>query len=99
MIPLVLFFMFIAWVFRAFAASDNESRVRFKFIYNFIILYEKKTGIRLTSDQAIALIQVTIAHMQRQERNESSFNGQNRPPQEYTLELCMEAERKAQYNL
>lgn len=92
MLTLMLFFIFIIWVLRAFVASDDESRVRFKFIYNFIILYEKQTGIRLTSDQAIALIQVTMVHM---ERNKLSTVPQHRPSSEYVRELCAEAERRA----
>lgn len=80
-----------------FLKQDGESRVRFKFIYNFICLYEKETGIRLTSDQAIALIQVTLAAMSRSPKDKVYLDAGYPDAQRMVDMLCAEAERSV-YN-
>jgi len=76
-----------------FLKQDGESRVRFKFIYNFICIYEKETGIRLTSDQAIALIQVTMAAMSRSPKDRVYLDSGYPNAQRMVDMLCAEAER------
>jgi len=76
-----------------FLKEDGESRVRFKFIYNFICIYEKETGIRLTSDQAIALIQVTMATMSKSPKDRVYLDAGYPNAQRMVDMLCAEAER------
>jgi hypothetical protein len=95
----VMIFLFLAvfLLVRLFLKQDGESRVRFKFIYNFICLYEKETGIRLTTDQAIALIQVTLVTMSRSPRDKVYLDAGYPNAQRMVDKLCAEAERTA-YN-
>lgn len=90
----ILAFVLLLWLF---VKQDGESRERFKFIYNFICLYEKKTGISLTTDQAIALIQVTMATMSKSPRDKVYLDPGYPSAHRMVDSLCAEAERTA-YN-
>lgn len=93
----IIIFLILATLLllRLFIKQDGESRVRFKFIYNFICLYEKETGIKLTTDQAIALIQVTMAAMSRNPRDKVYLDAGYPNAQRMVGTLCAEAERTA----
>jgi len=94
----MMFFIFIfILLLRLFIKHDEESRERFRFIYAFICMYKKKTGIRLTTDQAIALIQVTLATMARSPKDKVYLDAGYPNAQRMVDKLCAEAERSA-YN-
>ena len=97
MLPMLIV-IFVFWALSklvaSFCQSDAASRERFKLLYNFISLYEQKTGIRLTTDQAIALIQVTMATMARDPGNKVYLDERYPNAQRLTDRLCAEAERK-----
>lgn len=84
----------LAMFLRLFIKQDGESRARFKVIYNFILLYEKETGIRLSTDQAIALIQLTVASMARNPRQKVYLDPGYPGARRLAADLCAEAERK-----
>lgn len=79
---------------RFFIKQDGESRQRFKLIYTFIVLYEKETGIKLSTDQAIALIQATIAAMSSSPADKVYLDPGYPNAQRLADSLCAEAERK-----
>lgn len=91
---LILSVVLLLWLF---VKQDGESRERFKFIYTFICLYEKKTGVRLTTDQATALIQVTMVIMSINPRDKVYLDPGYPSAQRMVDSLCAEAERTA-YN-
>ena len=78
----------------AFVKSDEKSRDRFRLIYTFIGKYEEKTGIRLTTDQAIALIQVTVKTMRRDPVDKIYLDERYLDAQKVVDMLCADAENK-----
>ena len=93
MVVMTFFILAFVLLLKLFVKQDGESRERFRFIYTFICLYEKKTGIRLTTDQAIALIQVTLATMARNPRDKVYLDPRYPSAQRMVDSLCAEAER------
>ena len=94
MIFVIIIIVACIWFFRSFVESDNTSRSRFSFIYKFICLYEEKMGVRLTTDQAITLIQITIAQMSKDPRNKIYLDERYPAAQSLVDRLCAEAENK-----
>jgi len=90
----LIFIAIFVWLCGLLAKSEVKQRDRFVFVNKFIALYEKQTGIRLTYDQAVALVQVTVATM-RKSRADKVYLDQGYPlAQKMADDLCEEAERK-----
>jgi len=89
-IILILGFLFV----RNMKDDDSVYRARYNFTSRFIQLYEKDTGIHLTYDQAIALLQVTIAIMAKSPKDKVYLDDRYPKAQSVVDKLCEEAENK-----
>ena len=82
------------WFVRDIKDDDSAYRGRYNFTNRFIQLYEKDTGIHLTYDQAIALIQVTITIMAKSPKDKVYLDDRYPKAQSVVEKLCEEAENK-----
>jgi len=94
----IIIFILGFWFVRNMKDDDSAYRARYNFTSRFIQLYEKDTGIRLTYDQAIALIQVTIAIMAKSPKDKVYLEDRYPNAQLVVDQLCAEAENKVLHN-
>lgn len=85
-IAIIVYFLFS----RICMGNMEESNARVRFVSNFITLYRQQTGITLTYDQAIALIQV--AAMMEGCKKGDCADAEPPTAQSVVERLCAEAE-------
>jgi hypothetical protein len=94
MIAVIAILIIGFWLVGQMKDDDSVFRDRYNFVSRFIQAYEKDTGIRLTYDQALALIQVTVALMEKNQGDKVSPDNHYHNAQRVVDQLCAEAEDK-----
>lgn len=94
MIFALLLILGLVWGLGRFVDYDSALRAQYAFVNKFMAQYERQTGLRLTYDQALALVQVTIATMRKSQADKVYLEAGCPAAQKLAESLCEEAEWK-----